>query len=117
MIKTFLSLPVLLRVYLGITAVMSIIALLTFGIDKLLSKTGISLGPLRFTFRRVPERTLLTLSMLGGSFGAMIGMLLFRHKTRKDRFRILIPIHVIIWVLIGLAVIDYGPKLIKTLGL
>ena len=82
MIKTFLSLPVLLRVYLGITAVMSIIALLTFGIDKLLSKAGISLGPLRFTFRRVPERTLLTLSMLGGSFGAMIGMLLFRQDPQ-----------------------------------
>ena len=31
--------------------------------------------------RRIPEATLLTLSFLGGSVGAMLGMTVFHHKT------------------------------------
>ena len=36
---------------------------------------------------RVPERTLLTLALFGGSIGAICGQLLLRHKTRKEPFR------------------------------
>ena len=36
---------------------------------------------------RVPERTLLTLALFGGSIGAVCGQLLLRHKTRKEPFR------------------------------
>ena len=41
---------------------------------------------------RVPESTLLLLSFLLGSFGAFLGMYLFRHKTKKLKFTILVPI-------------------------
>lgn len=111
MIETFMTLPVLLRCWLGITAVMSIITLLTFGIDKIRSMVGISLGPFKLSFNRVPEKTLLTLSFFGGSLGAMIGMLLFRHKSRKTRFKYSIPIHLLIWIVLGLLSIDLSPSL------
>lgn len=41
--------------------------------------------------RRIPEKTLFTLVFLGGGIGGMVGMYLFRHKTKKTRFVIGFP--------------------------
>ena len=41
---------------------------------------------------RVPEATLFTIAILGGSIGILLGMKLFRHKTRKPKFFIGIPL-------------------------
>ncbi|WP_435523940.1 DUF1294 domain-containing protein [Chryseobacterium indoltheticum] len=38
--------------------------------------------------RRISENTLLMLSFFGGSVGAVIGMLIFRHKISKKMFLI-----------------------------
>ena len=40
---------------------------------------------------RVRERTLLLLAALGGAFGAIVGMDLAHHKTRKLRFALGVP--------------------------
>ena len=42
--------------------------------------------------RRVPEKTLFLSAILGGSLGALVGMSLFRHKTRHWSFRIGMPV-------------------------
>lgn len=41
---------------------------------------------------RISERTLLTISFLFGSVGIFLGMLVFRHKIRKAKFQILVPL-------------------------
>lgn len=42
--------------------------------------------------RRIPEKVLIMLAIAGGSVGAYIGMVVFRHKTRKPPFYIGIPL-------------------------
>ena len=36
--------------------------------------------------RRIPEKTLFTLAAIGGGAGGILGMLLFRHKTKHVSF-------------------------------
>lgn len=40
---------------------------------------------------RIPEKTLFLTAILGGSIGALVGMYLFRHKTKHRSFTIGIP--------------------------
>ena len=49
---------------------------------------------------RIPERTLMTVALMGGSFGTLLGMKLFRHKTKKDKFRIGIPMILSVQILL-----------------
>ena len=42
--------------------------------------------------RRIPERSLLFFSFLGGSIGSYLGMQIWHHKTRKPKFRIFVPV-------------------------
>ena len=41
---------------------------------------------------RIPERTLLLVALAGGCLGALLGMRLFRHKTKKGFFPLGIPL-------------------------
>ena len=41
---------------------------------------------------RIPERTLFTAAIFGGSIGSILGMYLFRHKTKHLSFTIGMPV-------------------------
>ena len=41
---------------------------------------------------RIPETTLIWTAILGGSIGSLLGMYLFRHKTRHLKFILGIPL-------------------------
>ncbi len=62
---------------LTVWGVLSLLSLLCYLSDKLRAKRG---------KRRIPERSLLLLAVLGGGPGALAGMVIFRHKTRHFRF-------------------------------
>jgi len=47
---------------------------------------------------RIPESTLLGLSLAGGWLGALLGMKAFHHKTRKAKFRIGVPMAAALWM-------------------
>lgn len=53
--------------------------------------------------RRISERALFFVSIIGGAAGMLAGMLLVRHKTKHCSFMVLIPLfiaaHVVILVL------------------
>ncbi|MGB9839781.1 DUF1294 domain-containing protein [Thermovenabulum sp.] len=49
---------------------------------------------------RIPEKTLFTLALLGGSAGVYLGMYFFHHKTRHSSFTLGIPVIIIIQILL-----------------
>lgn len=67
--------------------IMSIITFLLMYIDKNRAIKG---------QWRIPEATLINLSILGGGIGTYMGMYIFRHKTRHPKFTIFIPITIIL---------------------
>ncbi|MBQ9783964.1 MAG: DUF1294 domain-containing protein [Clostridia bacterium] len=67
----------MLKYLLAAYAVMSVLAFLAYGLDKRKAKKK------RW---RTPEAVLLCFGFFGGAVGALIGMNLFRHKTRHWYF-------------------------------
>lgn len=49
---------------------------------------------------RIPEATLLTVALIGGSVGAYAAMRLFRHKTKHPKFYILVPLMIVLHIII-----------------
>lgn len=56
---------------------------------------------------RIPERTLMTVAALGGSLGSLMGMYLFRHKTRHQKFVWGIPLLLAGQIVIAVAVAKF----------
>ena len=69
----------------------NIVALVLYGIDKKKAIDGAF---------RIPEKTLILLSVLGGGIGSLIGMRLFHHKTRKPKFTILVPLFTVAHIIL-----------------
>ena len=78
---------------LGYLAAVNLLAFTVYGADKHRAKKD---------KRRVPEKTLFLLAIIGGSVGAWAGMYTFRHKTRHWYFVWGIP--AILLVQVALAV-------------
>jgi len=69
----------------------NVIVMLLYGLDKLKAAKG---------SWRVSENTLITCAFLAGSVGSLAGMSVFRHKTQKPKFKILVPIALVIHIAI-----------------
>lgn len=62
--------------------IINLIGFLSMGIDKLKAKKN---------WWRIPEGTLLMITILGGGVGSILGMYTFRHKTKKLKFTVGMP--------------------------
>ena len=77
-----------LLIYLG---VINFITFAAFAVDKIAAIERKS---------RIRIVTLLGLSFIGGSIGALIAMYLLRHKTRKDYFTVGVPLTLVMQVVV-----------------
>ncbi len=76
-----MSTPVILLIIVYFL-VMNILGYASMGIDKEKAKNHAW---------RIPEATLFSIAILGGSFGSVLGMQHFRHKTKHWYFAIGMP--------------------------
>ena len=88
----------LLKTFLCILAAVSAVAFLMYGIDKWKAKRGAW---------RIPEKTLMLLSFIGGGAAMYITMLLIRHKTKHVKFMVGIPLIIIAQIAAAAAVVYF----------
>ena len=74
----------------------NLLTLVVFGLDKYRAKVH---------RERIPEAALMGLAFIGGSVGALAGMYLFRHKIRKPKFYIGVPVILVAEIVFFLAMI------------
>ena len=80
-----------MKLFLIYLAVVNLAAFALMGVDKRRAKRGAW---------RIPERTLFMPAILGGSPGAILGMQMFRHKTRHRQFAVGIPLILLVQLVI-----------------
>ena len=85
----FLTKNIPLTILLAYIALISLISIIVCIYDKKISKKN------RVELR-IPEKTLLVLSALGGSVAMFITMLLIRHKTKHVKFMLGIPLIIVV---------------------
>jgi len=73
--------------------IINVFSFVCYGLDKLKAKGNA---------RRISERALLLLALVGGSVGAWLGMLVWRHKTKHAKFRWGVPMILLLQVAIYL---------------
>ncbi len=72
---------------LTVLSVWNLVVFLAYGLDKRLAIKG---------KRRIPEKNLLMMAFIMGGPGAMMGMEIFRHKTKHGKFKILVPLSIVL---------------------
>lgn len=64
---------------------------IVYGVDKFLSIKH---------YYRISEFILLSFGFVGGVVGSIFGMICFRHKTKKVKFKIYLFMYMILWLYI-----------------
>jgi len=83
----------------GYIAIVNLIGFLLMGIDKRKA--------VKHAFR-IPEATLFTIALIGGSIGSIAGMYFFRHKTRHWYFVYGMPAILLLQIALVMFIIN-GP--------
>jgi len=91
MFTWFFELAVLKQIIIIYLISINIVSFFYFGIDKIKAN---------FDKRRISERTLWFLTLIGGTIGSLAGMHFFRHKTKKLSFQAVIAVIMVIQILL-----------------
>lgn len=84
---------------MGYLLAINLLAFCVMGFDKQKARKGVW---------RISESTLFTLAILGGSIGDLLGMWIFRHKTKHLKFVIGMPFIFIIQLVITYIIYFYS---------
>ena len=71
------------QIIIYILIIINVLTFLVYGIDKWKAKNA---------KMRIRETALLTLAVLGGSIGALLGMQVWHHKTMHKKFKYGLPL-------------------------
>ena len=80
-------------------AVINIVAFFLYGIDK---------WKARHDKWRITEARLIWIAVAGGSIGALLGMKIWHHKTKHNKFRFGLPTILILQIAAVVAAVYYG---------
>ena len=83
------------KFFYGYLLAVNIVTFCAYGIDKYKAKNK---------KWRIPEKVLIGLAVTGGSAGALAGMSAFHHKTRKNKFRIGVPVIIVLQLIVYFAI-------------
>ena len=100
-VSVMAQIPIIILSYL---VVINLIAFVLYGIDK---KRAIR------NEHRIRESALLWIARLGGAIGSWLGIKIFRHKTKHTKFRIVVPLWMIIWVIAVVFLIIKQPSMVN----
>ena len=84
--------------------IINIYAFIVMGYDKIKAK---------LKKYRITERYLMTLAFIGGSFGVLLAMLIFRHKIRTKKFFIGVPVIIVIHLTLFYYIASFLDKMMK----
>ena len=88
-----------MKTILLLLVAVNLVSFTLYGLDKLKAKKGLW---------RVKESTLLLIAALGGSLGALLGMEVFRHKTKHWQFKILVPVFLAVHIALAVWLVKSG---------
>lgn len=86
----------MLRIYLLVWGLMSLVTLILYGMDKIKAK--------RHQWR-IKESILLGCTFLFGSIGAFIGIHILRHKSRHWYFRVVCDVSLFIHIVVAVIIL------------
>ena len=82
--------------------VINIVTFVVYGVDKSKSKKN---------KWRISEKTLILLAVVGGSVGTILGMNVFRHKTKHLKFSVGVPIIIALQVVLAVVFVCFKDKI------
>lgn len=81
-----------LTILIAYLLLVNVIAFFMYGIDKRKAQKG---------KWRTPEAALIGIAVIGGSVGALLGMKVFRHKTKHPKFVIGVPVILLLQLILA----------------